>query len=677
MNDMYLRRRQLLAAAAAAGLTGGARAALAADDTVSRALIGKLEGPEVVLDPALWPKAFQEAPMLAGRVAAGGLPKLAERIGADPLIIKPVHDIGRYGGMWRQGFTGPGDAWNAWRAVTGPDSLLAWDWTGNRITPNLAKSWTLSDDGRVTTIHLRRGMRWSDGHPFTADDFVFWFEDIYSNEQLVPVKTIAFQSNGQHGKVEKIDDLTVRLSFPVANYLFPGLLAGTNGVTGPAMQGRFGYGLYAPAHYLKQFLPKYATEEKLTQMAKDQGFPTWTRMFFTKSDWAQNPDLPGLTPWIVKTPINRPVFSLERNPFSIWVDSAGNQLPYIDNVQFTLAEDLEVINLRAIAGQYDWQARHLQLAKLPVFLQNQKANNYKVYLDPGSHGTDMMIVFNHSYDKDPEIAKWMSNVDFRRALALGIEREELNEIFWLGLAEPRSIVPSDDNPFHPGPEYNLRWATHEPDKANAMLDQIGLSRKDREGFRLRSDGKGRLSLELMTFAASGLPYAQIGELIRAQWRKIGIDLQINEVERSLGESRLRANEHQLYSFVGDGSDHIFSFPNSLLPMFEGAAHGPEWGKWAASNGTQGKRPAPWMVQVMDNFKRCFTLKDEELTRTAKEMWALMVDNVHIIGTVGLSPAFMGVRVVKNNMGNVPARQYSSPDVRTPSISKVMTVYFKS
>ena len=274
MNDMLLRRRQLLAAAAAAGLTAQARAAFAADDAVSRALIGKLEGPEVVLDPAMWPKAFQEAPMLAARVAAGGLPKLAERIGADPLVIKPVHDIGRYGGMWRQGFTGPGDAWNAWRACTGPDSLLAWDWTGNRITPNLAKSWTLSDDGKVTTIQLRRGMRWSDGHPFTADDFVFWFEDIYSNGQLVPVKTIAFQSNDQHGRVEKVDDLTVRLSFPVANYLFPGLLAGTNGVTGPSMQGRFGYGLYAPAHYLKQFLPKYASEEKLAQMAKDQGFPT-------------------------------------------------------------------------------------------------------------------------------------------------------------------------------------------------------------------------------------------------------------------------------------------------------------------------------------------------------------------------------------------------------------------
>jgi peptide/nickel transport system substrate-binding protein len=676
MADVRLGRRHLLALAGAAGLTAEAGEALAQDTTLSRALIGKLEGPEVVLDPAKWPTQFQEAPMLAARVASGALPRLAERLGSDPLIIQPLHEIGRYGGTWRQGFTGPGDVWNAWRAVTGPDSLLAWDWTGNRITPNLARAWSISADGKVTTVELRRGMRWSDGHPFTADDFVFWFEDIYGNDQLVPVKTIAFQSNGEHGRVEKVDDYTVRFVFPVPNYLFPGLLAGTNGVGGPSMQGRYGYGLYSPAHYLKQFLPKYTSEDRLNQMAREQGFPTWTRMFFTKNDWALNPELPGLTPWIVKNPINRPVFSLERNPYSIWVDRAGNQLPYIDNVQFALAEDLEVVNLRAVAGQYDWQARHLQPAKLPVFLQNQAAGGYKVYLDPGSHGTDMSIVFNHSYDKDPEVAKWMGNVEFRRALALGIERDEMNEIFWLGIGEPRSIIPSDDNPYHPGPEYNRRWATFEPDKANAMMDRLGLTRKDGEGFRLRLDGRGRLRLEMMVYAGSGLPYAQIGELVRSHWRQIGIDVQINEVERSLGESRIRANEHQLYAFVGDGSDHIFSFPNTLLPMYDGASSGPEWGKWAASNGTLGRKPAPWMVQVMENFKRCFTLTDEQRVPVAKEMWALLIDNVHMIGTVGLSPAFMGVRVVKNTMGNVPARQYSSPDVRTPSISKVMTVYFK-
>lgn len=679
MDKTSLQRRHFLAIATAAGLTGRAAAAFAADAdmAISRALIGKLEGPEVVADPAQWPKQFQEAPMLASRVASGALPKLGDRIGSDPLVIRPVHEVGRFGGTWRQGFTGPGDVWNAWRAATGPDSLLAWDWTGNRIAPNIARSWSVSDDGHVTTVELRRGMRWSDGHPFTADDFVFWFEDIYSDPQLVPVKSIFFQSNGQPGRLEKVDDYTIRMSFPVANFMLPDLMAGTCEISGHAMGGRSGYGLFAPAHYMKQFHHKYVAEDKLNQMAKEAGFPTWTRMFFVRNDWALNPDLPVVTPWVTKVPINRPVFTLERNPYSIWVDTAGNQLPYIDTLQFTLGEDLEVINLRAIAGQYDWQARHIQLAKLPVLLQNQKANNYKVYLDPGTYGTDMQLAFNHSFDKDPEIAKWIGTTDFRRALSLGIDREELNQIFWLGIGEPRTIVPADDNPYNPGPEYGTLWATHEPDKANALLDRMGLAKKDPDGFRLRTDGKGRLTLEVMVFAASGMPYTQITELVRSHWRDIGIDLQVNEVERSLGESRIAGNEHQMMAWVGDGIDHIFSFPNTVLPMSAGALSGPEWGKWNATNGEKGKTPAPWMIKVMEDYKRAFTLRQQDRIPVVKEMWALLVDNVHAIGTVGLSPAFMGVRVVKNTMGNVPARQYNSPDVRTPSVSKVMTVYFKA
>jgi peptide/nickel transport system substrate-binding protein len=670
-----MHRRSLLTAAALSALPLRLRVAMAqnSDNGISKALIGKLEGAEVVVDPAQWPGQLQEAPMLAGR----GLPSVRDRVGLDPLVIKPVHEIGKYGGTWHQGFTGPGDVWNAWRAATGPDSLLAWDWTGNRIVPNIAKSWKVSDDGKVTTLELRHGMRWSDGHPFTADDFVFWFQDVYNDEQLVPVKSIFFQSNGQRGRVEKVDDYTISLIFPVPNYILPDLLAGTDEIGGHAMNGRMGYGLFAPAHYMKQFLPKYGSEEALNKQAKDLGFPTWIRMFFTKNDWALNPDLPVVTPWVTKTPINRPVFTLERNPYSIWVDSAGNQLPYIDTIQFTLAEDLEVVNLRAIAGQYDWQARHIQLAKLPVLLQNQKANNYKVYLDPGTYGTDMQIAFNHSFDKDPEIAKWIGNTDFRRALSLAIDREELNQIFWLGIGEPRTIVPSDDNPYNPGKEYGTLWATHDPDQANAMLDKLGLTKKDSDGFRLRTDGKGRLTVEVLVFAASGMPYTQICELVHTHWQAIGIDLQVSEVERSLGEARILSNEHQMMAWVGDGVDHLFSFPNTVLPMSNGALSGPQWGLWNATNGEKGVKPDPWMVKVMDNYKRAFGMKQDERVPMVKEIWALLVDNVHAIGTVGLSPAFMGVRVVKNTMGNVPSRQYNTPDVRTPSVSKVMSVYFKS
>ena len=185
MTQPQLGRRGVMAGALA--LLGGGALAQSGDSGISRELIGKLEGPEVVIDPALWPKQFQEAPMLVARVASGAMPPVAKRLGTDPLVIKPVHEIGKYGGTWHQGFTGPGDVWNAWRAATGPDSLLAWDWTGNKAMPNIARSWSVSDDGHVTTVELRRGMCWSDGHPLTANDFVFWFEDIYSDPALVPV----------------------------------------------------------------------------------------------------------------------------------------------------------------------------------------------------------------------------------------------------------------------------------------------------------------------------------------------------------------------------------------------------------------------------------------------------------------------------------------------------------
>ncbi len=670
MDDNSLTRRGLLAGASGlgaatmlAGLSAPmaealAQAAADGDKTkVSGELIGKLEGPEVVIDPAQWPTDLKEAPMLASRVAAGTLPPVKDRVGPDPLVIKPLHEIGKYGGTLHHGFTGPGDVWNAWRLATGPDSLLAWDWTGNRIVPNIAKSWSVSDDGKITTIQLRRGMRWSDGHPFTADDFVFWYEDVYSDDQLVPVKSIFFAgSDGQQGRLEKVDETTIRLIFPVANFILPDLLAGANDLGGHAMQGRFGNGLFAPAHYMKQFHRKYVAEDALNKQAKAAGFPNWNRMFLTRNDWSLNPDLPVLAPWTTKSPINRPTFLLERNPYSIWVDSAGNQLPYIDTVMCTLAEDLEVVNLRAIAGQYDWQARHIQLAKLPVLLQNQKANNYKVYLDPGTYGTDMQIAFNHSFVKDPEIAKWIGNVDFRRALSLAIERDELNQIFWLGIGQPRTIVPADDNPYNPGPEYSLRWADHDPDKANAMLDKLGLTKKDSDGYRQRTDGKGRLTFEVLVFAASGMPYTQICELVRTHSQAIGIDLQVNEVERSLGEARIAANEHQLMAWVGDGIDHLFSFPLTVLPLAPGALSGTQWGLWNATHGAQGMKPDPWMIKVMDNYRKSFGLKFEDRVPLVKEIWALLVDNVHAIGTVGLSPAFMGVRVVKNTMGNVPARQ---------------------
>src|SRR5437773_1230212 len=393
--DRELSRRDFVRNAGLAGISLSAlmglarqRAASASTPKIGAQLIGKLEGPTTITDPAKFPKTFKEAPQLAELVKAGKLPSVKERIGEDPLVIKPVHEIGRYGGTIRRGFTGPGD-WSAGVRFCGNDSLVHWDMTGTKPTPLAAKSWQFSDGDKTLTINLRRGMKWSDGKPFTADDFVFWFEDVYRNKDLVPTPTATLAINGKPGVIEKADTYTVRYRFPEPYYMFPDVLAGSTDLAGQ-MFGYRAMGGFAPAHYMKQFHPKYVAQAELDKKVKDEKFDSWVRMFLAKNDWAMNPDLPVLSAWKTVTPINTPTWTLERNPYSVLVDTAGNQLPYIDKVVLALAENLEVINLRAIAGEYDYASRHMDLGKLPVFIENQVKGNYKVYLDPGDY-CDLII----------------------------------------------------------------------------------------------------------------------------------------------------------------------------------------------------------------------------------------------------------------------------------------------
>jgi peptide/nickel transport system substrate-binding protein len=644
----------------------------------SNPLIGKLEGPEVVTDAARLPQKLNEAPQLAELVKAGKLPPVQERIGQDPLVIKPVHEIGKYGGTWRRGFTGPADFWNGYRCCSGPDHLLFWDYTGDKVVPNIARGWEQSDNGRTLTLHLRRGMKWSDGHAFTADDFIFWYEDMYQNKELVPTPSAAMMSNGKPGELRKVDAYTVQFKFPEPYYLLPDILAGSTPLGGQAWQGLQGMGGYAPAHYLKQYHPKYVSKEDLDNKVKEAKFDNWVSLFKFKNDWALNPALPVISPWKTVTPINTPTWTLERNPYSIWVDTAGNQLPYIDRVVLTLAENLEVLNLRAIAGEYDYQARHLDLGKVPVFLENQQKGGYKLSLDPGDYGGDMIIKFNLSYEADPEIARWMNTTDFRRALALGIDRDQINETFWLGTGTPSSVVPADTNKYNPGPQYRNLWATYDPKKANDMLDKIGLDKKDAEGYRLRSDSKGRLRLEITTLGGQFLQFTQIAEVIREQWKKLGIDLVVQEVERSLAIKRSDANEQQLSAWNNDGSEHLFTFPVHIFPYAMGnlSAHGPLYAKWFQSAGTQGKEPPARLRELMDKWRKAFSVPEEEKVQLGREVWKIAADEVYSIGVIGLGAASMGVRIHKTTMGNVPSRQYNSPDAKTPTISRPVTFYFK-
>lgn len=637
-----------------------------------------LEGPTVVTDSAQFPKQFQESPQLTELVKQGKLPSVAERIGQDPLVIKPVHEIGIYGGTWRRAFIGPGDLRNGLRAASGTDSVLFWDFTGEKVVPNIARGFEAKDDGRTLEVQLRRGMKWSDGQPFTADDFVFWFEDMYQNADLIPTPSSTMMINSKPGRIEKGDDYLVRFVFPDPYYLLPDVLAGVTPIASHSLNGQLGMGCYAPAHYLKQYLPKYAGQAVVDKLASDAGFNSWVTLLKFKNDWSRNPELPCVTPWktIAGQTITDQTWAFERNPYSIWVDTAGNQLPYLDKITMALAENTEVVNLRAIAGEYDNQSRHIDIAKLPVLLENQDRGGYKIHLDPGDWGSDMIIKFNFGYDADPEIRRWFNTTEFRRALSLGIDRDQFNETFWLGLGTPGSVVPADTNKYNPGPEYRKRWATFDPKQANALLDQIGLDKKDGDGLRLRSDGKGPLRLELYTTGGI-LNFPVLVEMLREQWRRIGIDILIQNLERTLMDKRAAANQTQLYVWLNDGSEHMFTFPESLFPYNAGTAYdGIEYARWFQSNGAQGKEPPAKIRDIMDKFKRAFGVPQDQRIALGKDIWATIADECMVIGTVGLSPAAAGVRVVKTGMGNVPEREFNCPDAQSPATSRTMTFFWK-
>jgi peptide/nickel transport system substrate-binding protein len=438
-------------------------------------------------------------------------------------------------------------------------------------------------------------------------------------------------------------------------------------------------GAYMPAHYLKQFLPKYAGKEELDRKAKAAGFDGWLSYIKSRWDWHLNPELPVLAPWKTVSPANTPTWVLERNPFYYGIDSQGNQLPYIDRISMALAENLEVVNLRAIAGQFDLQERHTGLSKLPVFLENRTKGNYDVHLDPALNGSDATLQINHAYEADPEIAKWLHTRDFRRAISLGIDRDQLNETFWLGVGTPGSVAPAESMPYSPGPEWRKKWSTHNPKQANDFLDKLGLTKKDAEGYRLRTDGKGRIRLELMTVAGAFIPHTQICEMIKQQWKQIGIDADVKEVERNLSYARIANNEQHISIWSNDGTEVLYLFPRHALPLDPvEALLGYPIARWYASNGQQGKEPKdPQLKKALEMFRSAAGKKQPERVKMAQEIWKIIVDEQISIGTVGQSPAVMGVRVVSRRLGNIPARQVNAQHARTPCSSHPTTFFFKS
>ena len=446
---------------------------------------------------------------------------------------------------------------------------------------------------------------------------------------------------------------------PAPNPLLPMMMASLTDVGGFSQWGASGNGGFAPKHYLTQFLPKYTSQAHVDKLAQDAGQPTWQANFLLSSNWTLNRELPMVTPWVMTRPINDSPWTLEANPYSIWVDIEGNQLPYIPKIVMNDAGNQEVLNLNAVAGEYDFQDRGLQVASLPVLLKNQEKSDYTIHRAPLLM-VDFGIRVNMAYEKDPGIGELLRQVEFRRALSLGIDRDEINDVFFLGTCKPTAVLCSTTSPYYPGDEWATKWATHDVEQANELLDQIGLTKRDSAGYRVLPDGRDRIRLPYIANKGQA-DYPAMGEAVRRQWTEIGIEMIVESVDSSLQAERTLANETVLTG-ITTGSDNVFLRPDSVIPTPSvTGSMGIPYGQWFATNGATGTEPPRelGLHDAVDLYRRGLSASDAERLELGKEIYRMHADQVWSIGVAGFGLTSYGLYYAKNTMKNVPQRIVNS------------------
>ncbi|GAB4530713.1 MAG: ABC transporter substrate-binding protein [Anaerolineae bacterium] len=611
--------------------------------------------------------AYNEAPMLAEMVAAGELPPVEERLPDDPLIIPVTESIGQYGGVIRRGFVGPSDHNNYTRVVY--DALVRFSPTGSEVIPHIASGWSSNEDFTEWTVRLRPGAKWSDGQPFTADDIMFWYNDILLNEELVPSVPVWMQNkDGSVATVEKLDDYTVKWTYKQPNTAFLLDLANKDGADKSILNLAF-----APAHYLKQFHPKYADQAELDAKVKAAGFETWTELFSVEAMPHLSGKRPSMAAWVPDgTTVSDQVFVIKRNPYYIGVDPAGNQLPYVDEVRFTFYADKEALNLAAVAGEIDMQGRHISMSNYPVFIENAEKGGYRVITWPTFGGSDAVVMFNQTWT-GPE-GELFRNKNFRIALSYAIDREAIKELAFLGLGEARQGVPAPFHPYYPGDEWAFKYTEYNPDLANQMLDEI-LPNKDADGFRTLPDGSP-LDIEISVVPEQFAAWADIGQLIVEDWADVGVKAHIELRERALHFAMRPANELMAEIWNEDTTGFPFSGQPKFDPRSDPAlTFAPLVRVWYESGGTEGVEPPPEIKQIVDIIDEAKVSPRARQIELAQELFRIWADNVWEIGTVGLTPMVQGVVVVNKNLRNVPEVAGNDWPLRTPGNTRPEQYYY--
>lgn len=582
---------------------------------------------------------YTESPALKEEVAAGKLPPVAERLPRTPYVTQmgDGRTPGKYGGDLNILMGRTKDVRQM--VVYGYARLVKYD-RNFEIVPDILEAVEV-DEGRIFTMRLRKGHRWSDGAPFTTEDFRYWWENVANDTNLSPAgPPVDLRVNGELPKVEIIDETTIRYSWPAPNPRFLPSLAGASPLY-----------IYRPAHYLKQFHAAHGDEAALDAAAQAQDQRNWASMHNKMDNLYKNDnvDLPSLQPWINTTVAPSERFIFVRNPYFHRVDPEGQQLPYIDRVIMQVA-NAKIIPAKTGTGESDLQARYLRFDNYTFLRENQDRSGFKTLLwriGKGSH----MTLYPNLNALDAEWHKLFRDVRVRRALSLAIDRSEINQVIYFGMAlESQNTVLPQSPLFKP--EYQTAWAAFDLKQANALLDEAGLTERNNAGLRLLPDGR---PMELIVeTAGESTEQTDVLALVRDSWKKIGIALHSKPSQRDVVRNRIYSGETLISIWEGleNGLPGPDSLPDELAPTHQDQYQWPKWGQYRQTSGKSGE---PVDMDKPNELKALlgdwYAAGDRKSKEAAwHKMLAIWADQVF---TIGIVSGVMQPVVIDAKLRNVP------------------------
>lgn len=580
---------------------------------------------------------YSESPVLAAKVAAGELPSVDQRLPENPAVVKSLSgEQGVYGGELRTGFINNSPDWGAFTFINTFEGLVDWSPDFTKIDNNLAESVDVSSDAKEYTFHLRKGLKWSDGQPYNADDIMFYIDDVLFNKELNASGPVAdwLPADMRDGfKVEKIDDATVKFIFPKPYGTFFYNIA--------AFNGRY-FALY-PKHYLMQFHKKY--NDKIDDLVKADGDADWTALFFKKGPdtWGNplrtmdNTDTPVMYAWKVTQPLGSgTTIRFERNPYYWKVDEKGNQLPYIDTMVGTNYQDNESRTLAMLNGDLDYITTPPS-ADRTLFYDAVSEGKPLVIKNPVSDGANVASLNFNQTIADPVKAEVFGNKDFRIGMSYAINRKEVIEVVFAGQGEPAQLAPLKDSALYTE-GMDTQYTEYDVAKANEYLDKA-LPKKDANGMRLGPDGKPfKIIFTVQNDLGYGTFYVQLVELLVKYWKAVGVDVTLNSVPGAQHDENKRKNLLEAEISTAEGGAGITGIldPRYYVPLSPAIMTWNQgWGIWANPDATGQSvivEPPQWAKDAYAKYSAVITepTLDGQIAKM-KEVLKEAKDRFYVIG----------------------------------------------